>query len=459
MPQLNVMIQDELPSVIRRLRQPAGTDPRFATIESIATHRLEFVPRVHETWKQLHYRALDELLSIEKALRSPRGGRFPREFVQFLHYVMGVWRRVNDAIAWSMLGQAHVVRRFCHRKRRLVLLEANPRSIRRILDDLNADPLTVAIWNDATSCLDVGDVTSRSWSGKHNGILILEVKEGSVNNKISDLLYSDGDLESKVAQIEAFAATHGQSGMKQLERILRQDQRAAQTMQILQHDRGIDPITGEQMIVHETMIPDDSYDGTLANIIDRSGKEPVLECIDRCLWVFIDRDGAKGWHDLVGAFSAAVFRHSPAIQEWARERCQTDVLSPVVPLDANLFEPASLPILLRAFEPEIIRDILFGSLKGRILLYFDWLEYARVVEGLGGRLDWSSRKVGRREKCRPTHQRAMVIGDQIPILALDDGRSIQGQSKVYRILFEGILPTVVAGQYLEVLRSQPPHPV
>jgi len=387
MPKSNVTIQDELPSIIRRLRQPACTDPRFATIESIGTHRLEFVPRVHETWKQLHYRALDELLNMEKAFRSPSIGHFPREFAQFLRYLMAVWRRVNDAIAWSMLGESHVIRRFCHRKRRPALLEANPRSIRRVLDDLNADPLTVAIWNDATSCLDVGDVTSRSLSGKPNGIL--EVKEGNVNNKIADLLYSDGDLESKVPQIEAFATTHGQSGMKQLERTLRQEQRAAQTMQILQHDRGIDPITGEEMIVHETMIPDDSYDGTLANIIDRSGKGPVLECIDRCLWVFIDRDGAKGWHDLVGAFSAAVFRHSPAIQKWVRERCQTDLLRPVVPLDANLFEPASLPILLRAFEPEIIRDVLLGSLKRRILLYFDWLEvtlqpFAMLVSGNGG---------------------------------------------------------------------------
>lgn len=51
-------IQDELPEIIRLLREPAGPDPRFASLELIRQNYSAFVETVHSTWKKLHKHSL-----------------------------------------------------------------------------------------------------------------------------------------------------------------------------------------------------------------------------------------------------------------------------------------------------------------------------------------------------------------------------------------------------------------
>lgn len=448
------IIQEELPSVIRLLRQPAGDDPLFATVERIHQHRAEFLPRVHSTWKKIHNRSLEELLKIEALLQSPNIDKLHPDLSWFLRYCMAIWRRVNDALVWSVFGlEGHYVRRFCHRRTRPVLSQANPAAIRQLLDDLNSDPLTFALWADATSCVDVGDVISRSFSGKPSGIF--EVKEGKINEKIFDLITSGGDIETKIQQIEAFAQAHGEKAIKQLDRVARQIHVLTSVGKILEMDRGFDPYWQRYVLIRESRTRDQSYDNSLAALIKSSAGAPVLECIDECLWVYIDRDPDKTLSDRIRAFSAALFQRSPAIREWNKDRYGSDTLEGIVPLDANLFEPIAVPLFLRPFDPETVRDILLGSLKERILLYFDWIEYSRIIEGLGATLTWSSRKAGRAQHSLPHHQRVMTVGERIPVVSLPDGRSIQGHSRVYRVLFEGILPSIVAGQYIEMLHTRP----
>jgi len=447
-------LQEELPQIIGMLRQPAGDDPRFATIEGMRRHRTDFLSHVHDAWKHLHNRALDEILKMEALLRSPDSPKFPPGFASFLRYSKAIWRRVNDALVWSVLGfQGHHVRRLCHRRERLVLSHANPASIRRLLDKLNGDPLTFALWSDATSCVDVGDVISRSFSGGPSGIL--EVKEGPVNDRILELLSLPGDVGAKGQQIETFARLHGDKGIRQLNRVAKQLDLLASVQKILQSDEGYDPHWQAQVFVREAHTQDQSYDNSLATMLNLSGGAAMLECIDRCVWVYIDRDPAKTLADRVQAFSAALFERSPAIREWNRQWHQSDILGAVFPLNANLFEPMAVPLFFRPFDQAIIRDILLGGLKERILLYFDWVAYAAIVAGLGAKLTWSSRKGGRAQHSLPHHQRVMAVGERIPGIGLPNGRAIQGQSKVYRVLFEGILPSVVAAHYVEMLRSAP----
>jgi hypothetical protein len=72
-----------------------------------------------------------------------------------------LWRRVNDAVAWGMLGRREMIRQLCQHRVRPTLIESNPQSVAMVLDDINKDPLSMAIWNDATTFLDVGDITAR----------------------------------------------------------------------------------------------------------------------------------------------------------------------------------------------------------------------------------------------------------------------------------------------------------
>lgn len=449
------IIQDEIVAIARLLHRPAGEDPRFATLEGIRSHRVDFLPLVHGTWKRLHNRALDELLKIEQILRSPDAKNFPKEFTWYLRRSEAIWRRVNDALVWAVLGlhNGHFIRRLSHGKRRPVLAEANPEPMRRLLDNLNSDPLSIALWSDATSSVDVGDLVCNSLSKGLTGIL--EVKEGKVNDAIAETLSSrPRDVDEAFAHLDALAEKYGRKAIKQLERVLRQMERLDQTLTILEKDEGFDPQFETRVVVREAQTQDRSYDELLISLFERAADEPVVELIDRCLWVYVDLGPAASEAELIERFSSEVFQKAPHVRAWIAEQYQSDVLQPVFSLDENLYVPEAIPIFFRAFDPETVGDILMGRLMNRVLLYFDWVEYARVVEEHGAELRWSSEKAARAQQSLPHHKRTTIVGGHIPIICLPDGRSITGHSKIYRVYFDGILPSVVAAQYIEVLQAQ-----
>lgn len=86
--------------------------------------------------------------------------------VWYFKRCLAIWRRINDAIVWVLLGyKDHVIRTVCHRKGRPQLASANPDAIRTLFNNLNSDPMTIAIWSDATTCVDLGDIFCKSLSG------------------------------------------------------------------------------------------------------------------------------------------------------------------------------------------------------------------------------------------------------------------------------------------------------
>ena len=196
-----ISLQDELPAIIDSLRNPAGDDPRFTTGETLAANRAVFMEKSHATWKAIHNRSLDEILTLESIL-SLDSPHMPVAMAWYFRRCLAIWRRINDSIMWALLGyEDHVIRAVCHRKSRPLLAAANPDAIRTLLNKLNSDPMTIAIWSDATTCVDVGDIFCNSLSGKPSGFL--EVKQGTMNDKILELMKCKGNPDELVAQIDA----------------------------------------------------------------------------------------------------------------------------------------------------------------------------------------------------------------------------------------------------------------
>jgi hypothetical protein len=434
------------------LRKPAGEDQRFASFEEIETNRQAFTEEVHSTWKYLHSRSLDEILASEKLLSSEERRKLPKDFVWYLERTVAIWRRINDAIVWSMVGgKDHVIRTVCQRKERVRLTEANPSALRELIDNLNADPLTVAIWSDATSCVDVGDIVCRSLSDKPSGFF--EVKEGRMNDRILELLTVKGTSEELVKEITAFADEHGPKALKQLERVIKQHQTYNQFLDIIEHDRGFDPRRGADVAIHETATPLKSYDRELQLIIDASADGPILRCIDRCLWVYVDRDPSKHPEEKIASFARELTGASPTTLQWFKKHFgENEPFGPIA-LEGNLTCPEAIPLFSRQLEPDTVRDVLIGKLMFCVFLFVDWYEFGRIVVDLGAELVWSSAKAGRSERAKPKPQRHLTIGNRIPRVQLSDGNYVEGFSKIYRVLFEGVTPTSVAAQYVDFLRS------
>src|SRR5260370_30926594 len=122
-------------------------------------------------------------------------------------------------------------------------------------------------------------------------------------------------------------------------------------------------------------------------------------------------------------------------------------------LEDNLGCPESIPLFLRQLKSETIRDVLFEVLMHSAYLFLDFKTLGEIVGDQGAELAWSTFKEGRTQQAKPKAQRLLTIGERVPRIQLGDGNYIEGFSKLYRVFFDGITPSSVVAQYVEILRS------
>ena len=376
----------------------------------------------------------------------------PPAMLFYFERCIQIWRRLNDALIWVLLGsQDHVIRTVCHRKERPQLASANPGPMRKLLDNLNADPKSIAIWTDATTCVDVGDIFCRAPRGRPNGFL--EVKEGSMNDKIFELLKARGSPDQIAGEIEAFVQENGPKALKQLERVIRQRMRYSEVLDIVKNEKGYDSRRDAEITIEESEVELKTYDVELQAIIDEAAELPVLRSLDRCLWIYLDRDrkkspnaedpGLPNRSPKSRARSAAVdrtefrrqvaFRGNPS----RRESLYTRGVAPL-PSSTKSGDDSGCA----ARRPD-----------GLCLHVFGLAGIERNGSEQGAELNWSSFKDGRREQAKPYGQRKLTIGERVPRFQTKDGRFIEGFSKIYRIYFDGITPSSIVAQYVEMLQA------
>ncbi|MDT8066714.1 MAG: hypothetical protein ROO76_00975 [Terriglobia bacterium] len=323
-----------------------------------------------------------------------------------------------------------------------------------MLKQLNADPMTIAIWSDATTCVDLGDVFCKAPPDKPNGFF--EVKEGVMNDKIFELFKVKGSPEQIAGKIETFVEENGPKALRQLERVVRQRTLYNQVMDIVEKERGFDPRRKVEVIIGESRVALQTYDPELQDAIDAAAGKPILRCIDQCLWVYVDGDPEKSPQQKVEEFRAGVQTAAPQALLWIDQQFEGKLSFEAILLEANLETPEAIPLFLRQLKPETIRDVLLGRLMRSVFLFLDWKELTMIVKAQGGELEWSNFKEGRRQQAKPVAQRFLTIGGRVPRIRLENGNYIDGFSKLYRIYFDGISPSSIVAQYIEALHEPVP---
>ena len=244
--------------------------------------------------------------------------------------------------------------------------------------------------------------------------------------------------------------------MKQLDRVVRQHQLHGYITDILNHDRGFHPHRQTEVIISDSTVPVESYDHKLQEIIDSSADAGAPQCIDRCLWVYADRNPSKPIDQKLQHFQQALSLACPASMQWLHEHLGDAEPFVAAPIEENLFCPEAIPLFLRPIQPETIRDLLIGKLMHSVFLFFDWYVFGEMVAELGAQLTWSTAKEGRRTQAQPEPLRRATFGGRIARIQLPDGHFVEGLSKIYRILFDGITPSTITAQYVEQLKHGVP---
>jgi hypothetical protein len=431
------------------MARPAGRKAEFATIEEIARHRESFVIACHQTWKTWHERAIGEILVFDEMAR--RNNAQPVEGLrEYGEDMSALWRKVNDAIVWTLFGaERWLVKRLCLHRPRTYLAESNAESILSLLRRLNANPMSFALWNDATSVVDVGDVTYIE-NGLKPEPAFFEVKEGAVNDEILELVTLK-DREEIEARLNTFAEARGEKGVKQLQRFIRQSRTAGQMETLWTDLKGIDLVTGQGIEIVDLGVEPPPYDETLGAILHQAiarGGE-VFELVEDCLWIYATADSLVPRPAALARFRALLEQNGVGVSS-GTERLTPHDRDRIVELRWGNHQPLAKPVFLRAFVPEIVGSLAFGRLAHKVFMYLDWVRFATLCERCGVRFEWSSEKEGRRMLAKKATMRSALFRGRVGYVHVEDGRFDITDPDLVCMYFDGTPPRAIIEKIITV---------
>lgn len=421
--------------LVARLRKPAGDDPRFATLEGIRAHRDDFLRAGNDTLRRLHLDTLGPIVAHERAIREANQKKDHARARDLVSSRL-LWYRLNDAIAWVLTGtQRHVMKRLCgSRAMRPSMAEQEIEPVFAALAELNSDPFDVALWNDATSAIDIGDFLLAHT--RTNTLDVVELKTGKVNAVIADAIDSPNGRED-------VHRTHGEKAAKQFDRVARQHETMKRALEVINTDAGTDPFLQLPIRVREAGNVIQRYDEGLAAAMAMARSEGTGRvCVDGCLWIQVngnDRPFAETEAQFIAWLRESLDGEPLAFFERMHGEARERLLF-YLPY-GNRY-PQSLPLYLRGLVDEDIVDIQHWRL--RVVMYLDWVRFADLFPAYGGNLTWTDGKRSRQAKAQPAALRPAMILGRLPTVNAGGNRIFMGDPNIVRILVDGDSPTSIA---------------
>jgi hypothetical protein len=443
-----IMTLDE---IIARLRCPAG---ETYTPEKMAADMFEFVAACNDGFKSVHMSLISEMMVFENVRerllkKEPPtiSGPELEASLSTIKALLRAARRANDAIAWTMLGgDRNTIKRLCYRNPKGNLKDQNPESVLETLAELNSNRFNLAIWTDTTTSVDVGDILL---SNKKEGSLsCIELKDGKMNRIIFNVLKSGSP-----GVIEGFFKEYGDQGKRQLKRILKQQKKYGQSLDILRKNEGIDPIYDEEIKIAEVATPDANYHAELDRLIDTARISGFsISLIDDCLWLFALNVESHPTKLAINEFSSIVIsKEGDELEAWLKDFSPAGDIKkiyPVFSLVDGMDIPESLPIYLFGISNTNVHDVIMRKIQ--VFSFINWIKFAEAFRRRGAEFSWSSKIVGRRERSRPGLRRCFAISDRIPEITVRTNTVQMGPGMITRIIYDGTMPTCVVDQFIEM---------
>lgn len=429
----------------------------FASVEAISKDHKDFVIACHETWKYLHQQAIRKILFFDGFLKREKEHPIGPAVEYFGNYEQAIWRKVNDAIVWSLVGQQrHIVKRLCLYRKRGYLSEANPDSAMAFIDDVNRDPMKLALWNDATSCVDIGDATVIE-----DGLLpipsFVELKEGKVNKAILDLMGEGEQLTP--TQIGELETAHGPKARKQYERVQRQKKTSNLALELLNTEEGTDPVSGQPMRVFDLQMVPERYDEELVHVLEVAiaTKGEAYDLIDGCLWLYancspsLNREtaAAKFYEFLAGKLGA----RAPVPPSRATRRDKDRA----VPLGSGVWLPMAKPLFLRPIGSKLVAEVLLGDAMDRVFLYLDWEKFGELVRDKRATFRWSTEKETRRLLSQQRELQPPIFRGKVPLVEQGEAKMFVTDPNLVEVFFDGERPTSLVEKLMKTLSHMPMH--
>jgi len=431
-----------------------------------------FIAACHEGYALAQDRLFSELLRIEDALTAAkkrlkerrRDKDLSRTKLTQSHIVQletrrHILKKIADGLAWIILhGEGWQVRRFYLGQASNYLRPTNPESVKAEVDERNKKSSRFALMTDLTSCIQVGDILEVDFGDKQTRII--EVKEGATNEQVLGAL--DSFAQTQCERIPYLLAKHyGQSALKQMIRVVKQEQRASEIVKILRTGEGIDPRYGKPISILDKYYTREDYFPEIADMARQCDEKGFsIKGIDGCLLLGMFRRQSTKLLRLAFAHSIYHLRHPEAscLLETAPERGSEEIdlieaeAYPIHDLAQGLTIPIAMPIFLWPVDKQLIMDIVFR--RKIVLLYLDFDNLFELASNFGIDCRWDYKQ----PPSTPGRQSKDFFSSlgRRPVLTKSGAPMLMGDRWLVDILFEAERPASIFPRIAESLDS-PAH--
>jgi hypothetical protein len=397
----------------------------------------KFIVRCHDGFKIAQRLLIKEITNYQSLLREKREeikearrqrtkekGITLTQETKVIELRLHSFSHIADGIAWQLIGsQIHIARRLHIDQHTFKYLDSsNFKHAFSVAESINENPLAFALISDLTSFVQIGDLLIKQ--GSMTGIM--ELKEGKVNDQIAEFLE---ELKKKGESLEPenLKVHFDENTVKQIGRVERQKVRAERAIEVINTDKGIDPVSGESITIGTPKIPTETYFNILIKLQeDLKSKIWAYNVVDTCLHIGMYRD--------LGLMMAPI-----TIKQILESETKNYIIIDWLSITSNLSEP----IFMKPFPPDFIIDFLSGKIKIIMGLNLDALINTFNVFGLQTR--WLSEKETAKIKQKSPREGMLEINKRgiISSVSKDLDVYIMGGT-ISKILYDNFLPSNVA---------------
>jgi len=444
----NGSLQKVIESAVAILREPAGK--KYRSMEDIRRNRDPFVKDFHSGLFLLHIMTIHAIIDAEDKMRTHKSltRREAMAVQKGWTRIRQLFRCINDAIAWTALQALRqepslFIRRTCRKQPRGNLRDQNHELVIKTMQHFFAGGEILPIWNDATRCLDISDITLFS----PHGISFIELKEGKVNDHIFDMMEKTNPDEI-LTELDAFFEKYGQKGMGQIDRIIRQADRTSKLVELSKNDDVFDPFLGVERRAITPEQPLKRYDHELSSLLEElRSTDFVAHSIDDCLHV-VALNRQRG---ISAEKGKEIIRQYIQDKIGGPSSVEVDCRDVVLSLESAFDYATAMPIMLRPWSSEDVARVCLGQTE--VYFGFDVNAWGRHLQS--SRLAWSSLRRGRKELSKAADERLFVVRDRIPQINGPKGEGILlGTQFLQIMLCEGIRPVSLAACYDQITNTE-----
>lgn len=387
----------------------------------------------------VHFEGIDQLLTIEN-----ESAQLPNDVSSRLVRAATVrfWTQVANQLAWMAFGgERAYLKQYWSGRDRNPLRNCSPAFVLSALKK-EMDNGNLAVWTDATSFLELGDILSFNPTTRKR--TFLEVKGLNESEAITVSPYVEPDALAALRR--TLQESDGQSKAdKKVDRLNRQLKRNREVDRLVADEIGFNPLRQLHVLIQDGPYRDEHYERALEpefRLARQRGHSLVM--VDDCLWIGIYYNLDPRFERIFAGSAAAAFGD---ISEVVSDEYMETVFAERINYLQASNQPLALPSFFISLPDDIVSDMIAG--RAMVRFSFDWKRFAMILKEFDCTLNWE----------KPSGEDlagdgALVLRRGVPSVVGPCGNSVKiGAPLFMRVFSDFIRPRAFALQVVGFLEA------